>query len=129
MRVLLVDDEYELISTLAERMAMRGIDTDWAISGEEALAKIAEQTYDVVVIDIKMPRIGGLETKRKMQALRPGLKFIFMTGHGSETDFKHGSTEAGGDRFYLMKPVEIKALISKIYEAHSGAPSNEEERR
>jgi DNA-binding response OmpR family regulator len=118
MRVLLVDDEFELVSTLAERLTIRGFATDWATSGEAALKKITETTYDVVILDMKMPRISGLEAKRKMQAIRPSLKFIFMTGHGSEADFKVGSTEAGGDRFYLLKPVSIEALVKKINEAH-----------
>jgi DNA-binding response OmpR family regulator len=119
MRVLLVDDEYELVSTLAERMTIRGVDTEWSTSGEDALKKIKETNYDVVVIDIKMPKTNGIEVKRQMQRVRPEMKYIFMTGHGSEADFKIGASEAGGDQFYLLKPVSIEALIKKIYEVLS----------
>ncbi|HET97981.1 MAG TPA: response regulator [Desulfurivibrio alkaliphilus] len=116
MRILLVDDEYELVTTLAERMELRGLEADWATSGDDALARITTTSYDVVVIDIKMPKISGIEVKRRMEKIRPGMKYIFMTGHGSEGDFQEGSTEVGGERYYLLKPVAIESLLEKINE-------------
>lgn len=116
MRILLVDDEYELVSTLAERLAMRGFTADWATGGEDALARVGSASYDVVLIDVKMPKMNGIEVKRAMEKIRPGMKYIFMTGHGSENDFQLGSSEAGGEQYYLLKPVKIEELLQKIQE-------------
>ena len=113
MRVLLIDDEKELVSTLAERLSFRGIDADWTTSGKEALEKLATTSYDIAVLDIKMPRIGGIEVKRMISRQYPHMKFIFMTGHGSEEDFKIGSEEAGAE-YYLVKPVDIEELTQKL---------------
>ncbi|MDY6880967.1 MAG: response regulator [Desulfatiglans sp.] len=113
MRILLVDDEEELVSTLAERLAIRGINADWVTSGDAALKMVESQHYDLAVLDIKIPIISGVSLKKKIQAKRPGMKFIFMTGHGSEDDFMAGSKETGPE-FYLVKPVDIKTLIEKI---------------
>jgi len=110
MRVLLVDDESDLTSALAERLDMRGIDADWVSTGQEALARAAAGHYDLAVLDLKMPKIGGLELKARMQALYPHMKFIFLTGYGSEKDFEAVAGESG-EKCYLVKPVEIEDLI------------------
>ena len=90
MRVLLVDDEKELVVTLAERLSFRGIDADWAIDGADALKKVAEASYDIAVVDIKMPRIGGIELKRMMAEKYPDMKFILpcKAGQHRGTDQK-----------------------------------------
>jgi len=115
MKVLLVDDEHELVSTLAERLSFRGIQADWATSGEEAMRLTEKNTYDVAVLDVKIPRISGLELKRKLHAKIPTMKFIFMTGHGSEDEFRNCSAETG-EGCYLVKPVNIEDLIRKMNE-------------
>ena len=116
MHVLLVDDEEELVATLAERLSLRGIDAHWVTSAEEALRRVEREPYDLAVLDVKIPRISGLKLKSKIEEIRPGMKFIFLTGHGSEDDFKMGAAEAGA-KYYLVKPVSIDALISKMREA------------
>lgn len=116
MRVLLVDDEYELVSTLAERLNLRGLAAEWATTGEAALARVAEEFFEVVIIDVKMPKINGIELKRQMDKRRPGMRYIFMTGHGSEDDFRRGASEVGGEQYYLLKPVDINDLLVKIHE-------------
>jgi DNA-binding response OmpR family regulator len=116
MNVLLVDDEAELVSTLAERLSLRGIDARWTTSGEEALRCLETAAFDVAVLDVKMPRVDGLELKKRMQARCPGMKFIFVTGHGSTQDFETGATEVGAD-YYLVKPLNIEDLIAKMKEA------------
>jgi DNA-binding response OmpR family regulator len=113
MRILLVDDEQELVATLAERLAIRGIDADWVTSGEDALKLAETESYDLAVLDIKIPRISGINLKKELQKKNPYMKFIFMTGHGSEDDYKAGSAEAGAE-YYLVKPVDIKTLIEKM---------------
>lgn len=113
MRVLLVDDEEELVSTLAERLLLRGIQADWATSGEEALRLAETGSYDLAVLDVKIPRISGLNLKKRLEEKLPGMKYVFVTGHGSEEDFRSGSSEAGEEN-YLVKPVNIEALILKM---------------
>ncbi len=116
MHILLVDDEEELVSTLAERLGFRDIEADWAVSAEAALAKARETSYDLAVLDVKMPGMGGVELKRELAAIQPAMKFIFVTGHGSESEFKAGSAEAGRE-FYLIKPLRIDTLLDKMREA------------
>jgi len=116
MRVLLVDDEEQLVSTLAERLQLRGIDARWVTSSMAALELVDTEMFDLAILDVKMPRINGLELKKRLHALHPEMKFIFMTGHGSEDDFKTGAAEAGED-FYLVKPVKIESLLEKMTEA------------
>ena len=75
MRLLLVDDEIELVSTLAERLSIRGIDAQWATTGADALVKAEQQFFDVAILDLKMPKIGGLALKEKLLEKYPEMKF------------------------------------------------------
>ncbi|MBW2709878.1 MAG: response regulator [Deltaproteobacteria bacterium] len=113
MRVLLVDDEQELVETLAERLGIRGIEARWETTGDGALKRIDQENFDLAVLDVKIPGISGIDLHKKMKAQCPGLKFIFMTGHGSHDDFTAGSAETGSD-YYLLKPVNIEELIDKM---------------
>ncbi len=113
MKVLLVDDEKKFAMMLSKRLALRGIDVDYVYTGEEALVMVENSRYDVAILDVKMPGIGGIELKRKLSGLAPGMKFIFLTGHGSETDFEIGSAEAA---YYLAKPLQIEKLIEILHE-------------
>ena len=79
------------------------------------MEKITEEPYDIAILDVKMPGIGGITLKKLMEQKNPRMKFIFMTGHGSEADFRAGSMEAGAE-YYLIKPVNIDELIKKINE-------------
>ncbi len=115
MKILLVDDEAEFVSALAERLSFRNIDADWVTRPEDAVPKVEETCYDVAVLDIKMPRVDGIELKKRLQAKCPDLKFIFFTGHGSEEVFKKGASEIGED-YYLLKPIKIDHLIAKLVE-------------
>jgi DNA-binding response OmpR family regulator len=115
MRILLVDDEEELASALAERLNMRDIDTDWATTGEQALAMVAAETYDLAVLDMKMPKISGLELKALLQERSPHLKFIFVTGYVSEMDFEEVACQTG-EECYLVKPVDITLLIERMHD-------------
>jgi DNA-binding response OmpR family regulator len=110
-----VDDEAELVSTLAERLSFRGIEADWVTDPEEALARVENQRYAVAVLDVKIPRISGLALKKMLEEKDPNLKFIFLTGHGSEEDFVVGAAEAG-EAYYLIKPVDLNLLIEKLKE-------------
>lgn len=115
MKILLVDDEKELVSTLAERLEFRGIAADWTSTPETALTLVGEKKYQVAVLDVKMPGIDGFELKQRLEQKDSDLKFIFMTGHGSETYYRQGCSETG-EAYYLVKPVEIDRLIEKLQE-------------
>jgi DNA-binding response OmpR family regulator len=116
MRVLLVDDELELVTTLAERLELRGIAVEWATSAEDALLRVDASSFDIAVLDVKIPKVDGLELKKRLQEKCPGMKFIFVTGHGSSRDFETGAAEVGSE-YYLVKPLNIENLIAKIKEA------------
>lgn len=110
-----MDDEDEMITALAERLSLRGIEADWVNCGEDAIACVTEKKYDIVVLDVKMPGMSGLETMEQVQKLQPETKVIFLTGHGSASEF-NSCIEAGAC-FYLMKPTDIEVLIEKMKEA------------
>lgn len=118
MRALLIDDEEEFVETLAERLRLRGIDADWASAAEQGLQMVREGApYDIAVLDVKMPRISGIDLKKKIQDLSPATKFIFLTGHGSEADFIAGRSIS---EYYLIKPVQIDELVEKMKTAVTG---------
>lgn len=113
MRLLLVDDEVEFVVTLAERLSLRGIDADWTDRGDEALQMSEERAYDLAVLDVRMPNLSGINLKKRLQEQCPDMKFIFLTGHGSEESYIAGISETGSN-YYLVKPVDIDDLVEKI---------------
>jgi DNA-binding response OmpR family regulator len=113
MRVLLVDDERELVTTLVERLSFRGVEARWATDGETAVELASKESFDLAVLDVKMPKLGGIELRKRLAKMHPHMKFIFLTGHGSEEDYRTGVAEADD---YLVKPVNIDALINRMKE-------------
>jgi DNA-binding response OmpR family regulator len=115
MKVLLVDDEEEFVHTLAERLQLRGIDALGVTKGEEALESLEADPPEVVVLDVLMPGIGGLEVLRRIKGRHPEIQVILLTGRGSEKDGMEGMRLGAFD--YLMKPLNIEELIKKMREA------------
>ena len=116
MKVLLVDDEKELIATLAERLSFRGFEVEIATTAESAIQMAETNRYDLAVLDVKMPKIRGFEMKKILEKKQPNMKFLFMTGHGSENDYQLAAAQTG-EEFYLVKPVELDVLIMKMNQA------------
>ena len=114
-RVLIVDDEEELVTTIAERLQIRGIQTETATDGETALKMIEENPPQVVVLDVMMPGIGGIEILQRMKAQNIQIPVILLTGYGSTEQGSEGMELGAFD--YLMKPCDLNMLISKIKEA------------
>ncbi len=114
-KLMFVDDEDELISALVERLELRGIDAAGVTSGDEALERLREENFDVVVIDVKMPGIGGLEVLRTISRRYPDVKVILMTGHGSTEDSEIGRRL--GAVAYLQKPVDLDDLLATVRQA------------
>ncbi|WP_319408344.1 response regulator [uncultured Desulfosarcina sp.] len=112
MKVLLVDDEQKFALMLAKRLALRGIQAEVFFSGEKALSTVEQGSrFDVAVLDVKMPGIGGVELKRRLSGLDPRMKFVFLTGHGSGVDSAIGPHEAAET---LPKPLKIEDLIETL---------------
>ena len=118
IKILLVDDEVEFVKTLSERIQIRGFDSHVALSGEEALAVIRDTPPDVIVLDLKMPGMDGIEVLRRLKKTDPDIQVLILTGHGSEKD----ETEARrlGAFDYLQKPVDIETLIEYIRRTYAG---------
>jgi DNA-binding response OmpR family regulator len=121
-KVLLVDDEKEFVSTLAERLRLRGIQADDTGSGEEALRLIADAPPQVVVLDVMMPGMGGLEVLRRVKSGYPQIEVILLTGIGSTKEGAEGIKLGAFD--FLMKPLQIEDLIEKIRAAIEKAGGN-----
>lgn len=121
LRVLLVDDEVEFTSTLAERLNLRGMDASTCDSGEKALEMIRDDPPHVAVLDMLMPGISGIEMLSEIKKSYPGVGVIFLTGKlapGSIDPRLTGSCD------YLVKPVNIDELVAKIRRcaADDGSP-------
>ncbi len=114
-RVLIVDDEEELVTTIAERLQIRGMQAQTATDGETALKMIEANPPQVVVLDVMMPGIGGIEILKRMNAQNLKIPVILLTGYGSSEQGKEGMELGAFD--YLMKPCDLNMLISKIQEA------------
>ena len=114
-RVLLVDDEEEFVSTVAKRLRLRGLEVEGLHSGEAALEAIAEDPPDVVVLDVRMPGIDGVEALKAIKAAAPLVEVIMLTGHASVEVAIEGMEFGAFD--YLMKPAELDALLYKIQDA------------
>ena len=115
LKVMLVDDELEFIGTLAERLTIRGFEVKTATSGEEGLQAAREDPPDVMVLDVRMPGLGGMEVLRRMRTDHPEVPVILLTGLGSTQDGMEGMNLGAVD--FLMKPIKIETLIEKIQEA------------
>ncbi len=122
MKILLVDDEIELVSAMSERLGLRGIEADFATNAIQALQMAGEKKYDLAVLDVKMPGISGLDLWKLLKEQYPEMKFIFLTGHTSQDDFKAG-TKTGHN--YLLKPISFDALLERINQSISGSPERE----
>lgn len=115
VKVLLVDDEVDFVDTLAQRLRMRELMVDAVYNGEQALSFIKKIEPDVIVLDLKMPGLHGIEVLREIKKMSPQIQVIILTGHGTEKDEEEAKRLGGFD--FLRKPAEIDLLIAKIKEA------------
>jgi DNA-binding NtrC family response regulator len=115
IRVLLVDDEASFVETLSKRLVLRRLDVLTAASADEALATLDREQIDVVVLDVRMPGIGGIEATRMIRKANPSVEVILLTGHASLEASMEGMTMGAFD--YLLKPVSIDELLFKIEDA------------
>lgn len=112
MKVLLVDDEKKFASMLSKRLELRGFDVKACFSGEEALDILRKgDRFDATVLDIKMPGIGGVELRRRIRQLDSNVRFVFLTGHGSNDECIR---EENIELICLPKPLNINVLIETL---------------
>ena len=123
-RVLLVDDEKEFVQTLSERLQLRGMGSTVVHDGEQALSFIAEEEPDVMVLDLKMPGIDGIEVLRQIKQQHRNIEVIVLTGHGSKKDEE--TCLKLGAFAYLQKPVDIDKLSQTMQEAYRRIQSKQE---
>ena len=116
MKVLLVDDEQTFVQALSERLQMRDMKNETAYDGEQALSSVDDKEPDVMVLDLKMPGIDGLEVLRRVKKNFPAIQVIILTGHGTDRDEEESRRIGVFD--YLKKPVDIEVLVSCIKAAH-----------
>ena len=114
-RVLLVDDEEKFLDVISQRLGIHGIGTDTATSGEEALTKIREKNVDVIILDVMMPGIGGIETLKRIRQENPEVQIIMLSGQSNIEKAVEAMKEGAID--FLEKPVDIGKLMEKIEKA------------
>lgn len=115
LRILIVDDEIELTTTLVERLEIRGFRAKAVQAGAEALEQVHNAAFDVVVLDIKLKGEDGVDVMKQIKRIRPNLPVILLTGHMSREASEEGIRAGAID--YIIKPIDIEDLIVKLREA------------
>jgi len=116
LRVLIVDDEDDFRETIVKRLINRKMYAEGAENGIKALEIIQERDFDVVVLDIKMPGMDGIETLKQIKLNRPEVEVIMLTGHVS-VEFGIKGMQLGAFD-YVMKPAPMHELLDKIRQAY-----------
>jgi two-component system OmpR family response regulator len=115
-KVLLVDDEDDFRETLQKRLRNRKLQVEAAENGYKALELIQTQDFDVVVLDVKMPGMDGIETLKEIKIKKPDVEVIMLTGHASVESGIQGMQLGAFD--YVMKPVPLDELLDKMRQAY-----------
>ena len=114
-KILLVDDEKEFVLTLSERLQIRDMGTAVVFDGKSALDLVHTDAPEVMIIDLKMPVINGIDVLKQVKLTRPEIEVIVLTGHGSEQDKK--KCMGLGAFAYMQKPVDINLLSKSLKKA------------
>jgi DNA-binding NtrC family response regulator len=125
--VLLVDDELAFLEALAKRLRKRNIDITLTGSAMEALRILGDKPVDVVVLDLKMPGMDGIQAVREIKRTTPLVEVIMLTGHASVEAAIEGMELGAFD--YLTKPVDIEELVYKLQDAYRKKSIEEEKIR
>jgi len=124
VRVMVVDDEEQFVEQLSQRLELRGYAVTKAYTGEEALNQIKSYNYDVIILDVLMPGMGGVEALRQIKQLKPLTEVIMLTGHATVESAIDGMKLGAFD--YLMKPAKTDELVGKVHKAHARKVEQEE---
>ncbi len=113
LKVLLIDDEVEFIENISEILQLKGYTVAIAANGEEGINAISEDDFDVIVLDLRMPGLSGMDVLRKiMPSRKTAPEVIILTGFASIDSALEGLQLGAFD--YMTKPVKIEALVEKI---------------
>lgn len=115
IKLLIIDDEVEFAATLCQRLQLRGIDATDMHSGGEGLAILKEVAPEIVILDLKMPDMSGLDVLAEIKKYDPNIEVIMLTGHGSAGSGIEAMEKGAFD--YIMKPVDLQELMEKIQAA------------
>mgnify|MGYP000386250722 CR=1 FL=1 len=124
VNLLIVDDEPDFVRTMEKRLSRRSMNVVTAVSGAEALKLLDNFSADVVVLDVKMPEMDGIQTLKAIRRRHPLIEVIMLTGHASMDAAVEGMQQ--GAFHYLMKPAEINELVFKIEDAFKRKTLREE---
>jgi DNA-binding NtrC family response regulator len=128
VRALVVDDEQDFLETLVNRLQRRNIDATGARSGEEAIERMKEKAFDIVILDVKMPGgMDGIETLREMKKMQPLAEVLLLTGHAAVETSVEGMKLGAFD--YLLKPIKIEDLMTKMALAFEKKKAHDEKIR
>ncbi len=123
-RVLIVDDEKEFVESLSERLALRECDVQTSLDGADAIEKIKQTNFDVVILDVAMPNMDGVETLRRIKGIKPLTEVIMLTGQGTVETAVEGMQLGAMD--YVMKPCSTPDLLEKIQKGYERKTEHEE---
>jgi DNA-binding NtrC family response regulator len=124
--VLLVDDEVDFVTVLAERLQARGLDVDTAANGQTALDMAAQRAYDAILLDMAMPGLDGVQTLKGLLSINPDLQVILLTGQATLAQAVEAMKLGALD--LLEKPADILALVDRIDEAARRRTSLQDQR-
>ncbi len=127
LNLLLVDDEEDFLETLLKRMKKRRVNVTGVKSGEEALERLDQDPTDVVVLDVKMPGMDGIQALREIKRRYPLVEVVMLTGHANVEVAIQGMELGAFD--YLMKPMDIDELLYKVEDAYKKKMIQEEKIR
>lgn len=114
--LLVVDDEQDLLKIIGKRLEKLGVKAVTADSGKRALEILESMPIDVVLLDVKMPGMDGIETLRRIRTLQPLVEVILLSGHASVESGIEGMSLGAFD--YLMKPIELEVVLEKLADAY-----------
>lgn len=115
-KVMIVDDELDFLETIVKRLKARNIDVNGVESGYKALEILEDRNPDVIILDVKMPGMDGIETLREIKKKSPLTEVIMLTGHASVESGIQGMQLGAFD--YVMKPVALDELLEKVRQAY-----------
>jgi len=117
IKVLIVDDEKDFVETLAERLKLRDFSVATVFSGAGAIEIVEKIDFDVIILDVLMPEITGIETLRKIKTIKPLIPVIMLTGEATVDNAIEGMKLGAFD--FLMKPADAELLAEKIAQAYA----------
>ncbi len=124
IKVLLVDDEKDFVDTLAQRLELRDISVTAVYSGENAIEMAEKIDFGVIVLDVLMPEVSGIDALKKISKMKPNTPIIMLTGEATVENAIQGMKLGAFD--FLMKPADTELLVEKITQAYTLKHEHEE---